>query len=162
MSNNEIQEENFEDPIKKFNTITNMESIKRSFFNKEYENFNNLVKEHNFKFFSAKYKYSDEKDDAPEFIAKNLVKGFVRNMDDYRKYLMVCFRCFKYNNENRYLYDSLWIVNSNDDLKNIIGTIYDDFEFTEVEDIDDFLYKFIKIEDQNENLENIIEEKYVH
>lgn len=42
----------------------------------------------------------DDKTDKNEeeeeiFSAKNLLKGFVRNFDDYRKYFMICFRCWK-------------------------------------------------------------------
>lgn len=149
------EEENYETPIKKFSTITNMEDIKRAFFCKDYELFNELIKEFNFKYYSANYKYSSEKDGSPEFIAKNLVKGFVRNLDDYRKYFMVCFRCYK--NENNYTYPSLWIVNSNDDIKDIIESVYDDYIYKEENDILNFLQNIQKVED-----ENCIEELYVH
>ena len=150
------KEENYEIPKKNFSTITNMEDIKRAFFNKEYELFNELVKNVKFKYYIANYKYSSDKDGSPEFIAKNLVKGFIRNLDDYRKYLMVCFRCYK-NENNSYSYPSLWIINSNDNLKDIIESIYDDYEYTEDNDIDNFLKNIQKKED-----ENCIEELYVH
>jgi hypothetical protein len=149
------EDENYEIPEKKFTTITNMEEIKRAFFNKDYELFEELIKKFNFKYYRADYKYSNDKDGAPEFIAKNLVKGFVRNLDDYRKYFMVCFRCYK--NENNYSYPSLWIVNSNDDIKNIIESIHDDYIYTEESNIPVFLKDIQKIED-----ENCIEESYVH
>lgn len=149
------EEENYETPEKKFTTITNMEEIKRAFFNKDYELFNQLIQQFNFRYYRADYKYSSDKDGSPEFIAKNLVKGFVRNLDDYRKYFMVCFRCYK--NENNYSYPSLWIVNSNDDIKNIIESIYDDYIYTEESNIPIFLKDIQKVED-----ENCIEELYVH
>jgi hypothetical protein len=132
-----------------------MEDIKRSFFCKDYELFNELIQKNNFKYYRADYKYSNEKDGAPEFIAKNLVKGFVRNLDDYRKYLMVCFRCYK--NDNNYSYPSLWIVNSDDDIKDIIESVYDDYIYKEESDIQTFLHNLQKVED-----ENCIEEAYVH
>ena len=149
------EEENYEIPKKSFTTITNMEDIKRSFFNKDYSLFNQLIKNFNFKFYRAEYKYSSDKDGSPEFIAKNLVKGFVRNLDDYRKYFIVSFRCYK--NGNNYNYPSLWIVNSNDNIKDIIESIYDDYIYKEDNDIDNFLNDFQKVED-----ENCIEELYVH
>ena len=152
----EIEEENYEEPQKNFSTITNMEDIKRAFFNKDYQLFNELVNNFKFKYYRATYKYSSEKDGAPEFIAKNLVKGFVRNLDDYRKYLMVCFRCYK-NENNNYSYPSLWIVNSNDDIKDIIESIYDDYIYVEENDISTFLQNIQKVED-----ENCIVESYVH
>lgn len=150
------EEENYETPVKKFTIITNMEDIKRAFFCKDYELFNELIKQFNFKYYRADYKYSSEKDGAPEFIAKNLVKGFVRNLDDYRKYFMVCFRCYK-NENNNYSYPSLWIVNSEDDIKDIIGSNYDDYIYKEENDIQTFLQNIQKVED-----ENCIEEAYVH
>jgi len=148
-------EENYETPEKKFTTITNMEEIKRAFFNKDYELFEELSQQFNFKYYRAYYKYSSDKDGSPEFIAKNLVKGFVRNLDDYHKYFMVCFRCYK--DINNYAYPSLWIVNSNDEIKNIIESIYDDYTYTEEFNIPIFLKDIQKIED-----ENCIEELYVH
>ena len=150
------EDEKYEIPEKKFSTITNMEDIKRAFFCKDYELFNELIKQFNFRYFRAEYKYSSEKDGAPEFIAKNLVKGFVRNLDDYRKYFMVCFRCYK-NENNNYSYPSLWIVNSNDDIKDIIESNYDDYNYIEEKDIVTFLQNMQKVED-----ENCIEEAYVH
>lgn len=133
-----------------------MEEIKRAFFNNDYQLFNELINNFNFKYYRADYKYSSEKDGAPEFIVKNLVKGFVRNLDDYRKYLMVCFRCYK-NENNNYTYPSFWIVNSNDNIKDIIGSIYDDYIYVEESDITTFLKEIQKVDD-----ESCIVESYVH
>jgi hypothetical protein len=152
------EEESYEEPQKKFDTITNMEDIKRAFFSKDYDLFYTLIKEHNFKYYSADYKYSCDKDGVQSFIAKNLVKGFVRSLDDYRKYLLVCFRCFS-SEHNTYTYPSLWIVNSNEPLSEIIGSVYEDFNYTEVSDIKDFLTKFRKIEVDDSLL---LDEGYVH
>lgn len=157
-------EENYEEPIKNFTTIINMEDIKRAFFNKEYDLFEEFIKNQKLNYYIASYKYSSDKDGAPEFIATNLLKGFVRNLDYYRKYLMVCFRCLGIENKN-YEYPSLWILNSNDKLNEIIGDIYDDFEFIEL-NIDDeiarneFLFKFRK---SNFDIKsNLLDEAYVH
>ena len=157
-------EENYEEPIKNFTTITNMEDIKRAFFNKEYDLFEELIKDQKLNYYIASYKYSSDKDGAPEFVATNLLKGFVRNLDDYRKYLMVCFRCLGIENKN-YEYPSLWILNSNDKLNEIIGDIYDDFQFIEL-NIDneisrnEFLFNFRK---SNFDIKsNLLDEAYVH
>ena len=155
----EDEEEQHENPVKKFDTITNMEDIKRAFFNKDYELFTELIKQHNFKYYVAEYKYSSDKDGMPDFIAKNLLKGFVRNLDDYRKYLMVCFRCFN-NGDKTYLYPSLWILNSTEDINNIIGSLYDDFVFEEINVINSFLNQFQKL-DYEEN-STLLDECYVH
>lgn len=152
-------EETFVDPIKKFDTIANMEEIKRAFFNGEYGEFEEKLKLHSFKYFKANYKYNSDKDGAPEYSATNLLKGFVRNFDDYRKYFLICFRCWKSNPEsnldsdsnsnsnfksNTYFYNSYWIVNSNEPIQNIIGQLYDEFEFEEINDFDLFFNHIVK------------------
>ena len=162
------EEENFEEPIKNFDTITNMEELKRAFFNGDYDIFESQLKESSFKFLRAKYKYNSDKDGVPEFSAKNLLGGFVRNFDDYRKYFMICFRCWRnvkswnnHDDQKRYEYDSLLIVNTNEPIKNIIGTVfYEDFDFEEVDNLDVFISDFKKIED----IENTfcLGESYVH
>ena len=45
------QEETFEEPVKKFETITNMEDLKRAFFNGLYEEFETHVKASPYKFY---------------------------------------------------------------------------------------------------------------
>lgn len=155
----EQKEETYEEPVKKFSIITNMEDIKRAFFNKEYELFESLLKVHNFRYFTGIYKYSSDKDNAPEFMAKNLVKGFVRNLDDYRKYLLASFRCIKHEN-NTYTYPSLWILNSNNELKDILDDIYEDFIFEEVNINEYFLGDFKKID--FDVRPDVLDESYLH
>lgn len=112
-----------EDKKPVFSTITNMEDIKRAFFSKDYDLFHQLIKDVPFKFYKANYKYADDNTGRPSFVAKNLLRGFVQSLDDYRRYFLTCFRCISIE-EKRYNYPSYWIVNSNDDLKTIIGSIY--------------------------------------
>ena len=148
------EDETFEDPIPKFETITNMEDIKRAFFSGEYDKFEELVKEHNFTLLYGTYKWSSDKDRAPEFVAKNLLKGFVRKFDDFRKYFIICFRCVQETKSpNTYSYPSLWIVNTLDD--KLIDKFSDDFTFTKAEDSNTF-YKLIRKE------ESSFDESYVH
>lgn len=158
----EEEEETYEEPIQKFDTITNMEELKRAFFNNDYEIFESQLKNNQFKYFKANYKYNSDKDGAPEFLAKNLLGGFVRNFDDYRKYFMICFRCWKIDDEEiKYEYNSLWIVNSNEPIDNIIGNIFwEYFDFEELNDIDNFILDFKKINDLENT--NCIGESYVH
>jgi len=168
-----IKEDDDEDDVPKevkpvFSTITNMEDIKRAFFSKDYDTFNTLVRQQPFKFYKSWYKYSDDNTGKPAFVAKNLLRGFVQNLDDYRKYLMVCFRCISpaYSNEpTHYEYPAYWIVNSNDDLKTIIGSIYDDFNFFEVESDDpERLVIMLREMQKNEDEEDVslIGEAYLH
>lgn len=150
-------EDQYVEPQKKFDCLTNMEDMKRAFFGGEYDKFDEIVKQHDFRLYNVNYKYSSDKDGAPTFSAKNLVGGFVRNFDDLRKYFMICFRCFK--QDNAYTYPSYWIVNSHEPLQNIIGSLYDDFEFSEVTDKEEFYKNINKINSDNENL---VTENYVH
>lgn len=147
-----------------FSTITNMEDIKRAFFSKEYETASALIKEHSFKYYNVQYKYASDNTGRPGYVAKNLLRGFVQGLDDYRKYLMVCFRCILVNKDtNEYIYPSYWIVNSNDDIKTILGSLYDDYNFEEVVD-EDTISKMLKSMQKNEdeNDDTSIGEVYVH
>ena len=135
--------------------------MKRAFFgceNNDLTEFNEFTNLYNFKLYIVNYKYSSDKDGAPTFSAKNLVGGFIRNFDDLRKYFMICFRCFSHN-DGTYTYPSYWIVNSNEPLQNIIGSMYDDFEFTECCDKEVF-YKYMH--KMNSEEENLVTERYVH
>jgi hypothetical protein len=150
-----------------FSTITDMDDIKRAFFNKEYETFHTLVNNVSFKYYKATYKYANDNTGCPSFVAKNLLRGFIQNLDDYRKYLMVGFRCVSYsdsNNVTHYEYPSYWIVNSNDELKTILGSLYDDFEFNEItndiEKVINMLHKMRKNEDEMDNA--LVGEVYLH
>lgn len=163
------EEEDDEDEIQKevkplYSTITNMEDIKRAFFNKEYDTFYTLVRQHPFKYYKVNYKFSDDNIGRPSYVAKNLLRGFVQGLDDYRKYLMVCFRCILVNKEtNEYSYPSYWIVNSNDDIKIILSSLYDDYDFIMLDE-DVAIHKLLKQMEKNEdeNDDTLIGEVYVH
>ena len=147
-----------------YSTITNMEDIKRAFFCNEYENFNHLVRQHKFKYYKVNYKYASDNTGRPGYVAKNLLRGFVQGLDDYRKYLMVCFRCILINKEtNEYRYPSYWIVNSNDDIKTILGSLYDDYDFINVEE-EEAIGKLLKKMEKNvdDNDDALIGEVYLH
>jgi len=167
-NSNEDNEDLYDEPVKKFDTLTNMEDMKRAFFGDNIELFKEQLKIHPFKLYKANYKYNSDKDGVPEFSAKNLLKGFVRNFDDYRKYFMICFRCWKFTDKNEYKYESFWIVNTNEPVKNIIGSIWDDFDFEEISnlDLDSFIREIIKIPETNEQTHSngftCIGESYVH
>jgi hypothetical protein len=145
-----------------YSTIINMEDIKRAFFNKDYNTFNDLIRQQPFKYYMANYKYASDYTGRPTYVAKNLLRGFVQGLDDYRKYFIVCFRCLKETNDE-YIYPSYWIVNSNDEIKTILGSLYDDYEFNLVEDQNEITTLLKKME-KNENEENdsLIGEIYLH
>jgi len=169
--NDEEEDEKYEEPVKKFETITNMEELKRAFFNGDYGVFEEQLRTHPFKFYKVNYKYNSDKDGAPEFSAKNLLKGFVRNFDDYRKYFMICFRCWKQQSESLYRYDSLWVVNTNEQIQNVIGSVWDDFVFEEITglnttEMEQFVSDIKKLPETDElvciNGHVCIGESYVH
>jgi hypothetical protein len=147
-----------------YSTITNMEDIKRAFFSREYDTFHQLVRQHPFKYYKANYKFSSDNTGRPGYVAKNLLRGFVQGLDDYRKYLMVCFRCILVDKDTtEYNYPSYWIVNSNDDIKNILGSFYDDYDFINVSEeaeISKLLQKMEKNEDETDD--TLIGETYLH
>jgi hypothetical protein len=161
-------EESYEEPIKKYDTLTNMEEMKRSFFGDNIELFGEQLKEHPYKLYKANYKYNSDKDGVPEFSAKNLLKGFVRNFDNYRKYFMICFRCWKVLDKNEYKYESFWIVNTHEPIKNIIGSIYDDFDFEEIpnSELQLFIKDITRMPELEEQIEinnfTFVSESYVH
>jgi len=144
-----------------YSTIVNMEDIKRAFFNKDYKLFSVLIWQHPFKYYQVNYKYASDYTGRPAYVAKNLLRGFVQGLDEYRKYFIVCFRCILVNKEtNEYSYPSYWIVNSNDDIKTILGSLYDDYEFNLVEKDNEITSLLNKME-KNEN-EELIGEIYLH
>lgn len=81
---------------------------------------------------------------------------------------MICFRCWKNQHELKYKYDSLWIVNTNEPIPNVIGSLAEDFDFAETTDIDDFISQIKKLlEPESEepvwiNEYTCIGESYVH
>lgn len=147
-----------------YSTIVNMEDIKRAFFNKEYDNFKDMIREHPFKYYTSNYKYASDNTGRPGYVAKNLLRGFVQGLDDYRKYFIVCFRCILTNKEtNEYSYPSYWIVNSNDDIKTILGSLYDDYDFNLVEEQNEITSLLKKMEkNENEEDDTLIGEVYLH
>lgn len=147
-----------------YSTIVNMEDIKRAFFNKEYKLFSVLIWPHPFKYYNVNYKYASDNTGRPSYVAKNLLRGFVQGLDDYRKYFIVCFRCILTNKDtSEYNYPSYWIVNSNDDIKTILGSLYDDYDFNLVEDQDEIKSLLKKMEkNENEEDDTLIGEIYLH
>jgi hypothetical protein len=147
-----------------YSTITNMEDIKRAFFSKEYQTATALIKDQPFKFYKVNYKYASDNTGRPAYVAKNLLRGFVQSLDEYRKYFMICFRCLLLDKEtNEYMYPSYWIVNTNDDLKNVLGSIYDDYDFIAIEgeeDVNKMLKRMEKNEDEHD--EALVGEVYLH
>lgn len=146
-----------------FPTICNMEDAKRAFFSKEYDTFFDIISGHPLKFYKATYKWSDDNDGKPEFIARNLLRGFVQGLEPYKKYFMVCFRCILIDaSTKRYAYPSYWIVNTDINITTILGSLYDDYKFMSVDEVDvkTMLDEMKKSEDENDT--TLIGETYLH
>ena len=151
-----------------FPIICNLEDAKRSFFSKEYNTFNEIItqqqsSETKLRFYKATYKWSGDNTGKPDFIARNLLRGFVQSLDPYRKYLMVCFRCILADVETKtYIYPSYWIVNTNVDMSTLLGSLYDNYEFSVVEEenVNKMLQRMEK--NDNENDISLIGESYLH
>jgi hypothetical protein len=148
-----------------FATVCNMEDAKRSFFSNEFDEFvSHIGKEKELKFYKANYKWANDNTGRPDFASRNLLRGFVQNLDAYRKYLLVCFRCILVNKETKeYRYPSYWIVNTDVDLKTLLGSIYDDFDFIQVSEDDrvhSLLTKMRKHEDEIDDA--FVGEMYLH
>lgn len=153
------EDENYEDIKKEYPIIVNLEELKRSFFsqeNEEHRPFETILQENNFKYYRVCYKYSEDMDNRPEYMAKNLNNGFVQRFDEYRKYLFSCFRCMK--NENKYEYYSYWLYNSMEDINKVFDGMIDDFRINEIKN-EEFVKNFNRMD---ENDENLINEKYLH
>ncbi len=154
------EEPNYEEKAKTYETFGNLEGFKRAFFNKDYETATNELNAKPYLYFLAKYKYGNDNDGRPDFIAKNLNTGFVKELEDVRKYFTVCFRCYLVDSEEKkYSYTSYWVVNT-PSMKEILGSRYDDYEWVQV--MNDNNEDFIRIMKQKDGEDNVISEKYLH
>lgn len=165
----EADEETFVEKKKTYPTFNNMEELKRSFCNDEMDTFHKLCREQKYLFFEGNYKYASDMNGKADYVAKNLVAGFVRNLEERRNYFFNCYRCYTNTNANTntnsdadantYSYTSLWIVNTDSDLMEVTEGCVDDFVLTKVEpgDLDRFLEKFQKSKE-----DNLLKEAYLH
>jgi hypothetical protein len=159
------QEENYELPVPKFTTIGNMEDLKRAFFSGEYSQFEEIVKASPYKFYQATYKFASDKNGAPDYSARNLIKGFTRSFDDYRKYFMICFRCIQSldsSTELKYSYPSIWIVNAIEPIENIIGSNVENFDLVEASDPDYIKELLLQMRKMDKETPGLIGEGFVH
>ncbi len=156
----DIEEENFNEPVVKYTTIGNLENAKKAFFNSDFETFKKELTSKPYKYYKCNYKFNDDYEGRPTFVARNLNNGFVKELDEFRKYFMVCFRCDeKEPNTKKYNYTSLWIVNTTDNIEKIISSRYDDFEWNEIT-IEDSNNSFF---DEFKKTDDIyISEEYLH
>jgi hypothetical protein len=160
----EEPEETHEDPVKKFTTFGNLENAKRALVAKEYDEFHNQLKLAPYQFYRVSYNTSSDYDGRPPYVAKNLIGGFVRELEDFRKYFFVVHRCVQPDlSVQHYEYTSLWIANTpsvSDVYESKHPDRYADFTFEQIDEsgVEQFLVDFRKTPDDNEN---VLAEKYL-
>ena len=155
----ETDNDTYENIKKNFPLITDLEELKRSFFspdNEDFRPFESIIIENTFNFYKVNYKYGNDMFKKPEYMALNLNNGFIQRFEDYKKYVFVCFRCYK-DNDN-YYYISYWLFNSSESIENVFVNDIEDFKFEKI-NIEEFIKNFKK---NNENNDNIVNEKYLH
>ena len=160
------EEDDVEDETKKYECTFNMEDMKRAFFGDDLVTFEKIFKEQqengNLKCYYGDYKRDSDYDGSQEFIARNLVRGFVKQFEDYRKYTMACFRC-SVRGEKQYHYSSMWLTNVKEPLVDLIT----DEDFNLVESTSDvscalFLEQIKKTMGGSEFENSLLAEMYLH
>lgn len=154
------KDDEYVEKTKDYGTIINLETAKRHFFANQYDDFTKEIENKNLKFYIGLYKYSSDQDGKPEYIAKNLLRGFVRKFDDFRKYFMISFRCIKLDNGN-YKYVSLLIVNTETNINEIVNGILEDHSLVsyggDIKEFCDKLHEYKNCEN-----DNLVGEMFLH
>lgn len=134
----------------KYEVITSLETIKRAFFNPTNEDYVSMpfasqITEHPFVFYKGIYKYSDDMNNKPEYIARNFNKSFVKRMEEYGKYVFAMFTCTKVETpdsmDTQYKYESYMLINSVGAFEDFIIKDNDDVLFEKI-DLQTFLEHF--------------------
>lgn len=115
--------------------IGNLEPVKRAFSNKEYQQFQELLEQQSppFRYLAGTYRGAEEFEGRPDFILHNRNKGFLQSdpLEKNRAYLFVAFSCFR--KEGKLVFQSYWIVNTEDPLEQLLEDELDSFELNEVD-----------------------------
>lgn len=127
----------YADPVVKHQTTGDLEVCKRMFMGNQLDNFKEELKK--FSLYVGEYKYSDDYDNSPDLLISNRVSGIVQQFGKNRKYYFISIKCFK--DDNKYKFLTYWICNS--DLKSVLGSDYDDYNWTQLTDIEEFLKLFM-------------------
>jgi len=127
-----------------------MRSCKVGFFTKDIEKFKNELVDMPYFFYKCTYKYSSDNDGVLDWIASNLNQAFANEIDtsdDIKNRVFCVFRCYQPNkNIKKYEYTSMWItdVSSEEELKTLIGSRYDDYIWESCTDTEQFIKDFQK------------------
>lgn len=128
-------EETFDEPVTKLPTTVNMEGLKSKFFTNNLVEFRAELAQHfgegKLLVFDSVYKYNEDYDGKPEFIVNNLLGGFIKQLEDKRKYLFVVLKCTK--TDGNYRITGTWVTNCTLPMEQIVPDKYDDFDWTPVD-----------------------------
>ncbi len=154
------QEENYQDPEVKFPTTGSLEPCKSSFFTGDLILFMKELTSGKYRIYFTEYRYSSEYDGSPTFILDNLLRGFVQQLEEKRKYLFTGFKCTK--NINGYNISGIWITNCTLPMEQIAHGKYDDFEWEELDaNINAHSEKMLRVL-QRESSTNVVATSYLH
>lgn len=146
------EEELFEDPVVKYPITVSLESCKSKFFTDDSDGFYKEITSGKFTVYHTTYNYNDDYDGRPDFIVKNLLNGFPRQLEDKRKYLFTVFRCTKLG--DKYNITATWITNCTLSMDQLIPNKYADFAWSKMDlnnnnNIDAIIKDFHKNEDDS-------------
>jgi hypothetical protein len=131
------------------NAIT-FETLKRSFFNHEFDTFRDSLTLP-LRFYHSVYQRDESDDKKMEFILVNRNTGFVQSYEDMAKSSCVKFVCYRL--DNQVFFESFWIVNDTRPLTEL--TDMDGFDVSESNALKAFDF-FTK------DFENTIDVSYLH
>lgn len=126
-----MDEEYYSEPKIEFPTVGSLELCKKNFFDGNTIAFMEELRSNHFKIYFAEYKYVHDYEHKPSFIVDNLLRGFVQQLENKRKYLFVCFKCLQKNGS--YIIQAIWICNCPIPMEEIVSDKYDDFEWEELD-----------------------------
>jgi len=153
----EIQEINTK--LSKHQLTASLEPCKSKFFSNDASFLNDII-DNNFQVYYGEYVDIADYDGKPEFIVKNLVKGFVQQLDNERKNLFTAFKCTK---DENYQISSLWICNCVSPLVEIVPSMNENFalEKLNINDADD-VTKILSIFNKNDNDPKLVTIQFLH
>ena len=117
-----------------YDKLTDLNDLKRSFFNPDnpdFKPFFEVINEQQFHFYKGIYKYSDDMKGKFDYMARNFNKSFIKRFEDMSDYLFVCFKC-KSIVPGEYIYESYWLFNSIGKFEQDIITQNDDIQFDNI------------------------------
>ena len=132
------KEKQQEDDVKEtkvvYDKLTDLNDLKRSFFNPnntDFKPFSDVINEQQFHFYKGVYKYSADMNGKLDYMARNFNKSFIKRLEDFSDYLFVCFKC-KSDVPGEYVYESYWLFNSIGKFEQDIIDENDDIQFENI------------------------------